>query len=48
MKTESAQKVEPAQKAEFAQMMKQHNAEEKHLTIRHFSYLNTTTRHSLT
>ena len=28
--------------------MKRHNAKEKHLTMRRFSYLNTTTRHSST
>ena len=35
---ESAQKAKFAQKAEFAQTMKRHNSEEKHLTIRFFSY----------
>ena len=35
---ESPQKAEFAQKTEFAQTMKRHNSEEKHLTIRFFSY----------
>ena len=38
-KAESAQKVESGQKAESVQMMKQHNVEEKHITIRHFYIL---------